>query len=92
MTWNEFLQSLKGGALERVYVFAGAEEWLKREALNTLRGKLLPPGLEALNDLTTKVHQSPGETTSLGAAIAAGVGVGLFAVGWYLRFTGKKHE
>ena len=52
MTWNEFLQSLKSGALESVYVFAGAEEWLKREALNTLRGKLLPPGLEALNDLT----------------------------------------
>ena len=38
MTWNEFLQSLKSGALESVYVFAGAEEWLKREALNTLRG------------------------------------------------------
>ena len=30
MTWNEFLQSLKSGALESVYVFAGAEEWLKR--------------------------------------------------------------
>ena len=25
-----------------------------------------------------RVHKSPGETTSLGAAIAAGVGVGLF--------------
>lgn len=24
--------------------------------------------------------------------VLAGVGVGLFAVGWYLRFTGKKHE
>ena len=28
--------------------------------------------------LTTTVHRTPGETTSLGAAIAAGVGVGLF--------------
>ena len=29
--------------------------------------------------LTTQVHRMPGESTSLGAAIAAGVGVGLFS-------------
>jgi len=29
-------------------------------------------------NLTARVHQTPGETTSLGAAIAAGVGVGMF--------------
>jgi len=34
--------------------------------------------IAAIFGLTTQVHRSPGETTSLGAAIAAGVGVGLF--------------
>ena len=29
--------------------------------------------------VTTRVHRTPGEATSLGAAIAAGVGVGLFS-------------
>ena len=42
------------------------------------RSGLWPDMLASIFDLTTKVHQSPGETTSLGAAIAAGVGVGLF--------------
>lgn len=52
MTWNEFLQTVKAGTLDRVYLFSGAEEWLKNEALKSLRAKLLPPGLEQLNDLT----------------------------------------
>lgn len=34
----------------RVYLFSGAEEWLKREALERLRKKWLVPGLEALNE------------------------------------------
>ena len=29
--------------------------------------------------MTTKVHRAPGECTSLGAAILAGVGVGIFS-------------
>ena len=33
-----------------VYLFSGAEEWLKREALDKLRAKWLVPGLEALNE------------------------------------------
>lgn len=33
-----------------VYLFSGAEEWLKREALDKLRTKWLVPGLEALNE------------------------------------------
>lgn len=52
MNWNEFFQSLKSGNLEPVYLFTGPEEWIKREALETLRAKILPPGLEQLNDLT----------------------------------------
>ena len=33
-----------------VYLFSGAEEWLKREALDKLRAKWLVSGLEALNE------------------------------------------
>lgn len=42
------------------------------------RSGLWPDMLAAVYGLTTQVHRTPGETTSLGAAIAAGVGVGLF--------------
>ena len=42
------------------------------------RSGLWPDMLASIYGLETKVHQSPGETTSLGAAIAAGVGVGMF--------------
>ena len=52
MTWNEFYQSLKSGDIAPVYLFQGPEEYVKQEALTRLREKLLPPGLEALNDLT----------------------------------------
>ena len=50
MTWNDFFQSIKAGNLDRVYLFTGPEEWIKREAVEALRAKLLPPGLEQLND------------------------------------------
>lgn len=43
------------------------------------RSGLWPDILAAVYDIPAKVHQSPGETTSLGAAIAAGVGIGLFS-------------
>ena len=39
---------------------------------------LWPDMIASIFGLTTQVHRTPGETTSLGAAIAAGVGVGLF--------------
>lgn len=42
------------------------------------RSGLWPDMLAAVYDIDAKVHQSPGETTSLGAAITAGVGIGLF--------------
>jgi len=50
MKWNEFFQSVKANDISPVYLFTGPEEFIKREALDTLRAKLLPPGLEALND------------------------------------------
>ncbi|MBQ3269214.1 MAG: DNA polymerase III subunit delta [Clostridia bacterium] len=52
MNWNEFYQSVKTGDIAPVYLFTGPEAYIKREALETLRAKLLPPGLEALNDAT----------------------------------------
>lgn len=52
MTWNDFFQAVKNNALDRVYLFTGPEEWIKNEALEALRGQLLPPGLEQLNDLS----------------------------------------
>ena len=52
MTWNEFYQALKADDIAPVYLFVGPEALVKREALEALRKKLLPPGLEALNDVT----------------------------------------
>ncbi|MBQ4090119.1 MAG: hypothetical protein IJC56_09635 [Clostridia bacterium] len=42
------------------------------------RSGLWPDMLASIYGIETKVHKTPGETTSLGAAIAAGVGVGMF--------------
>ncbi len=42
------------------------------------RSGLWPDILASVYGITTQVHRTPGEATSLGAAIAAGVGVGLF--------------
>ena len=52
MTWNEFYQALKADDVSPVYLFTGPEEYIKREALEALRKKLLPAGLETLNDIT----------------------------------------
>ena len=52
MTWSEFYQAIETGKLSPVYLFAGPEEYIKREALARLRQRLLPAGLESLNDLT----------------------------------------
>ena len=43
------------------------------------RSGLWPDILSACYGLTTRVHRAPGECTSLGAAILAGVGVGIFS-------------
>ena len=50
MNWSEFYQSLDAGDIAPVYLFTGPEEYVKQEAMAKLREKLLPPGLEALND------------------------------------------
>ena len=50
MNWSEFYQSVDAGDIAPVYLFTGPEEYVKLEAMAKLREKLLPPGLEALND------------------------------------------
>ena len=42
------------------------------------RSGLWPDMIASIFGIPTQVHRTPGESTSLGAAIAAGVGVGLF--------------
>ncbi len=50
MTHNEFFDSLKRGEVRSVYLFQGEEEHVKARALAALEKKLLPEGLEALNE------------------------------------------
>lgn len=52
MKWNEFFRAMEAGQYAPVYLFTGPEEAVKREALEALRGKLLPAGLEAMNEVT----------------------------------------
>ena len=52
MKWNDFYKALDAGKITPVYLFTGPEEYVKREALEALKAKLLPPGLETLNDTT----------------------------------------
>ena len=52
MNWNDFYRAIDEKRFSPVYLFTGPEEYVKREALDALRARLLPPGLEALNDAT----------------------------------------
>lgn len=64
MKWDEFFAELKAGQLRQAYVFSGAEDYVKREALEKLRGAILPVGLEALNETVL-------ESVNAGAIIEA---------------------
>ena len=50
MTRQKLLEDIQTGRASGAYLFYGPEEYLKREALELLRARLLPPGLEALNE------------------------------------------
>ncbi|MDR0928795.1 MAG: DNA polymerase III subunit delta [Oscillospiraceae bacterium] len=65
MTHSEFFAEIKQGAVRPVYLFAGEEEHIKATALKTLRARLLPEGLEALNET---VLQNPAVGDILAAA------------------------
>ena len=50
MDRKEFEQSLSMGTLPSVLLFEGDEERLKHDALSSLRGSILPAGMESLNE------------------------------------------
>ena len=50
MKWNELMQSVRDGDIRPVYLFSGPENYVKAEAVQALRRKLLPEGLEELNE------------------------------------------
>jgi len=50
MDRKEFMQAIKEGRLRGVYLLEGTEENIKASALSALRKKLLPEGLEELNE------------------------------------------
>ena len=50
MDRKEFMQAIKEGRLRGVYLLEGTEENIKASALAALRKKLLPEGLEELNE------------------------------------------
>lgn len=50
MNWTQFFDQAKAGHIARVYLFTGPENYVKQSALALLREKLLPAGLEALNE------------------------------------------
>ena len=65
MDRNAFLQTLRAGKCQGVYLFEGVEEQLKSSALEALRKKLLPEGMEQLNE---SVLENP-TTSALIAAV-----------------------
>ncbi len=50
MTRQALFQAIEQGKFEKVYFFHGPEEWIKQSAVSRMREKLLPPGLEELNE------------------------------------------
>ncbi len=50
MNWSDFFANIKSGNVPNLILFAGTEEYMKREAIAALRKSLLPEGLEALNE------------------------------------------
>ncbi|MDO4740362.1 MAG: DNA polymerase III subunit delta [Eubacteriales bacterium] len=50
MNWKELYEAWDAGTIASVYLFHGEEEYIKKSALERLRAKLLPAGLEALNE------------------------------------------
>ncbi|MBQ8954947.1 MAG: DNA polymerase III subunit delta [Clostridia bacterium] len=49
MTYDQLFKTIKAGDIRPAYLFYGPETYVLATALDALRGKLLPEGLEALN-------------------------------------------
>lgn len=65
MDFQGFYQSLKENRIERLYVFSGQEEFIKTSALRDLRKKILPEGLEDMNET---LLDNPGADALIAAA------------------------
>lgn len=65
MDFQGFYQSLKENRIERIYVFSGQEEFIKASALRDLRKKILPEGLEEMNEA---LLENPGADALIAAA------------------------
>lgn len=65
MNWSELYDEWKNGKIRPVYLFSGEEEYVKESAIQRLRGMLLPPGLETLNET---VLNDPAAATLIEAA------------------------
>ncbi|MDL2206009.1 DNA polymerase III subunit delta [Eubacteriales bacterium OttesenSCG-928-N13] len=50
MTWKQFYDSLEQAEYKNVYCLYGPEEYIKKSAFAALQKKLLPEGLEPLNE------------------------------------------
>ena len=50
MDYNELRRDISGGRIASLYLFTGAETYIRGQALQWLREALLPEGLEALNE------------------------------------------
>lgn len=60
-----FFAALQRGEIARAYRFDGEEEHIKQKALDALRKKILPPGLEALNE---SILVNPGASDIIAAS------------------------
>lgn len=50
MNWEQFFNRINEGEFAAVYCLSGAEEYVKKSALLALREKILPVGLEVMNE------------------------------------------
>lgn len=58
MTHDELFRAIKQGQIQSVYLFQGEEEHIKGKALEALKKKLLPEGLEVLNETILTAPQA----------------------------------
>lgn len=65
MDHRAFFEELKKGNIASCYVFEGPEEYIKRSALDALRAKLLPAGMEDMNESRLR---DPDANTIIAAA------------------------
>ena len=61
LNYKDFFTRLRGGDFSSVLLFDGEEEYVKDSALHQLREKVLPEGLEEMNETLLSAAASPHE-------------------------------